>query len=119
MTIGLKLRRKLSGKAATVSATVLAVVFAVVGIAAVVVHLHQRYTSTGLYRMEYEGKILDKSATISESDMGSRVSWRLRIRKKNGEEFQVTVNQSLYERAQIGMWIKSSSEKAELSWEEP
>lgn len=88
-------------------------------VATLVVTLHQQFASTGPYRMEYEGRVIDKSVTITESQTGSYPVRRLLIKSKSGEEFQVIVNQSLYERAQVGMWIKSSKAGAELSLTEP
>ncbi len=115
MTTGLKERPQWPDKVGTVLVIVLTVAVA----AAVFVSLRQRFTSTGLYRMDYEGRIVDKSATVTESQTGSGVKHLLRVRAKDGEEFSVTVNASLYERAQIGMWIKSSSRGAELTEDEP
>ena len=119
MTVGLKDSRKLSGKVAKFSLTALAILSIAAIIIVAFIALRQRLTSTGLYRMEYEGKIVDKSVTISESQTGSGEVRCLRIRGKNGEEFQVTINEVLYGRAQIGMWIKSSSKGVELTWNEP
>ncbi|HWS98707.1 MAG TPA: hypothetical protein VN256_00450 [Pyrinomonadaceae bacterium] len=115
MTAAPKERTQLSDKVATVLVTALVIAVA----AAVFVSLRQQLNSTGIYRADYEGKIVDKSATFLESQTGSRVARRLHIRKKDGEEFQVSVNESLYERALVGMWIKGNNEKAELTWEEP
>ena len=106
---------KWSGKVATVLAFVLAVAVA----AAAFVTFRQQHTSTGLYRMDYEGRIVDKSKTVTESETGSGVKQLLRVRAKNGEEFSVRVNESLYERARVGMWIKSSGSGAELTPDEP
>ena len=119
MRPGLKERLKSSGKLKTVSATALGVVLVVAVAVAVFVSLRQRYTSTGLYRADYEGRILDKSATFRESETGSRVSRQLRIRGKDGEEFLVNVNEDLHERARVGMWVKSRGGTAELTPEEP
>lgn len=111
MTASIKERPQWPDKVGTVLVAVLVVAVA----AAVFVSLRQRLTSTGLHRMDYEGRIVDKSATVTESETGSGVRHLLRVRAKDGEEFSVTVNGSLYERAQIGMWIKSSSRGAELT----
>ena len=119
MSAGLKERLKFSAKVWNVCATVLVSVFGVVMVVALSVSIYQRYSSTGLYRTDYEGRIVDKSATITESEQGSGVVRRLRVRARNGEEFQVSVNGNLYERAQVGMWIKSKGGSAELMREEP
>jgi hypothetical protein len=79
------------------------------------VYKHQT-SSAGIYRMEYEGRIVDKSETFAESRTGSRVSRRLLIEAKDGSRFEVAVNKELYDRVQKGMWIKSSGQGVELSW---
>jgi hypothetical protein len=106
---------KWSGK---VGAALAAVLFIAV-VAAVVVSIRQQYTSTGLYRMDYEGRIVDKSKTVTESQTGSGVKQILRVRAKDGEEFQVHVNGNLYEQAKVGMWVKSRGGSAELTPDEP
>lgn len=81
--------------------------------------VYQQINSTGLYRTEYEGKIVDKSLTIRESMYGSRVARRLLIESKSGERFEVAPSETVYERAQKGMWIRSSRKSGvELSWSE-
>jgi hypothetical protein len=119
VTVSLKDRRKLSGKVGTFLSTTLMVAVIAALLIVGFIAIRERFTSTGLYRIEYEGKIVDKSVTITESQTGSGAARRLLIRAKNGEEFQVTINEVLYGRAQIGMWIKSSSKGAELTWAEP
>jgi hypothetical protein len=119
VTVSLKDRRKLSGKVGTVLSTTLGVAVIVALLVVGYIAIHERFTSTGPYRIEYEGRIVDKSITITESQIGSGTARRLLIRAKNGEEFQVAINEVLYGRAQIGMWIKSSSKGAELTWAEP
>lgn len=84
-----------------------------------VVMFYQRSSSTGLYRSEYEGRILDKWVNIGETQTGSVPQRRLLIKGRDGQTFAVAVNQPLYERAQVGMWIKSSKANAELTWNEP
>ncbi len=84
-----------------------------------VLTFYQRFTFTGPYLMEYEGRVIDKSVTWRETDIGSIPVRRLHIRGRGGEEFPIIVNESLYERAQVGMWIKSSAAGTEVSWEQP
>ena len=119
MTVSLKDNRKLPGKVVRFSSTALAIALLAAIIIVAFIALRQQFTSTGLYRVDYEGKIVDKSVTINESRTGSRAARRLLIRGKSGEEFQVAINEVLYGRAQVGMWIKSSSAGAELAWGEP
>lgn len=79
-------------------------------------HCYQKYTLTGPYAREYEGKILDKSQTITESITGSRVRRRLFIEGRGGEKFEVAIGAETYERAKKGMWIKKTDAGVELSW---
>jgi hypothetical protein len=74
--------------------TVVASLIAIIGIT-----LHQAFTSTGPYRVEYKGKVVDKSLRIMESELGSYPVRRLHIRQGNGSDFYITVDASLYERA--------------------
>lgn len=87
--------------------------------AVLVVSYYQRSASTGPFRQEYEGKIVDKWVNIGEARTGSYPARRLLIKNRNGEQFPVAVTESTYGRAQVGMWIKSSKTGGELSWEEP
>lgn len=112
----LEARPKWLGK---VGPALVVIVVAVVVAAAAFMSIRQRYTSTGLYRGDYEGRIVDKSATITESDTGSGVKRLLRVKAKNGEEFQVSVNRNLYEQAKVGTWVKSKGGGAELTPDEP
>ena len=77
------------------------------------------YRQRGAYRVEYEGRVVDKSLTLQETQMGTGAMRRLLIRTKGGEEFQVVVNEVLYERAREGMWIRSSRDGARLYDSEP
>jgi hypothetical protein len=82
-------------------------------------NLRQRFEPSGPYRVDYEGRIVDKSITLAETQLGSGAVERLHIRGKDGETFDVIVNRSLYDRAQVGMWIRSDRDGAKLSWNEP
>jgi len=77
---------------------------------------YHQYTLTGPYAREYEGKILDKSQTISESHTGSGVRRRLLIEGRGGERFEVAIGAETYERAQKGMWIRKTEAGVELTW---
>ena len=77
---------------------------------------YRQYTLTGPYAREYEGKILDKSQTITESETGSGVRRRLLLEGRGGGRFEVAVGAEIYERAQKGMWIKKTGAGVELTW---
>ncbi|HLM54969.1 MAG TPA: hypothetical protein VK422_02505 [Pyrinomonadaceae bacterium] len=72
------------------------------------------YRQQGAYRVEYEGLVVDKSLTLQETQTGTGAMRRLLIRARGGEEFQVVVNEVLYERARVGMWISSDRGGARL-----
>jgi len=77
---------------------------------------YHQYTLTGPYAREYEGKILDKSQTITESQTGSGVRRRLLLEGRGGEKFEVAIGAETYERAREGMWIKKTDAGVELTW---
>jgi hypothetical protein len=78
---------------------------------------YRQYTLTGAYAREYEGKILNKSQTITESETGSGVRRRLLIEGRNGQRFEVAIGEETYERARKGMWIKKTEASGvELTW---
>jgi hypothetical protein len=94
-----------------------ATILIALGVLASIAILYKRQTSSaGIHRMEYEGRVIDKSETIVETDLGSRVRRRLLIEGKDGGRFEVAVNEELYARVRKGMWIKRTSKGAELSW---
>ena len=87
------------------------------GVLALLILLYRQQTSSsGIYRTEYEGRVIDKFATFVEKRTGSSVSRVLLIEDRKGLRFEVAVNRELFERVQKGMWIKSSSNGVELSW---
>ncbi len=94
-------------------------IIAIVGVALIFTHCRQQYNLTGPYARDYEGKILDKSQTITESQTGSGVRRRLLIEGTGGERFQVAIGENTYERVQKGMWIKKTEAGVELTWPEP
>ena len=87
--------------------------------ALLIVVYRQGLRADGVLRREYEGKIIDKSITVQETRTGSRMRARLLIEGKRGERFEVAPNLDVYERARIGMWIKSGDAGVELSQSEP
>lgn len=104
---------KLRGAATTFG---LALLLALITFALLTATCYNQYTLTGPYAREYEGKILDKSQTITESQTGSGVRRRLLLEGRGGERFEVSIGEETYERAQKGMWIKKTEAGVELSW---
>lgn len=79
----------------------------------------QQFTPAGVYRPEYEGRIVDKHATGRETKLGSRVARRLLVEGRDGVRFEVEVGPEVYERAEAGMWIKVGNAQVELTRPEP
>lgn len=97
----------------TVSALIIIVALIVIaGVA-----LYQQFNSSEQNRVEYEGRVLDKSITIKESETGSYPIKKLYIRNRNNEEFNVLVDAKLYDRVKVGMWIKKDRDDVILSTE--
>lgn len=90
----------------------IAALFATLGI-----NLHQQFTSTGSYRIKYKGKVVEKTTTIRETETGSFPINRLHIKDHSGEAYNVVVSKDLYDRTQVGMWIKKGEDVAEVSWD--
>ena len=63
--------------------------------------------------------MVDKSQTFRETKLGSGIERRLIVKEDNGNTFAVAVDQDLYERVLVGMWIKKDGEHVELSWPGP
>ena len=80
--------------------------------------LYPQYTLSGPYRREYEGKVLDKSITLNDSRTRTGARRRLHLEGRDGERFQVAVNEDIYERAQVGMRIRRSPSGIELEFPE-
>src|SRR5687767_1675246 len=76
---------------------------------------YQRSTSTGPYRDNYEGKVLEKYITNHESEQGTWVRKNLLVKAETGEQFQVVVSSAIFDRAQVGMLIRRKGSAIELS----
>lgn len=63
---------------------------------------------------EFEGRIVDKWAGISESEQGSSTHFRLIVEVEGTGVYTVPVNNELYQQAQIGMGLKRSEKGLEL-----
>jgi hypothetical protein len=93
--------------------TFLAIV-AVVFLAGVSILTYQCSTSTGPFRSEYSGRIIDKRISVFESNQGSVFTKELIVEEKSGRRFTVSVTQEIYDRAKPGMWIQKTSTGIEL-----
>ena len=63
---------------------------------------------------EFEGRIVDKWARISESEQGSSSHFRLIVEVDGQNVYTVPVNNELYQDAQVGMRLKRSEKGLEL-----
>lgn len=94
----------------------LTLALAVLMVGGLIITFNQRRTSTGLYRRDYEGRIMEKFLIPHDSRTGSSAERAFRLKGRNEEQSQVVVGLDTYERAEVGMWIKSSKAGIELSW---
>ncbi len=86
------------------------VLFAFIGILFFAYRLNSRLRPT-----EYEGKVIDKWAGYSHSELGSAPYFRIVLETDEGERLTVAVDDETYGRARIGTRIKKSSRGIELS----
>lgn len=80
---------------------------------------YNQFTSSGPFRREYEGRIVEKWLSPGESETGSSFSRVLLIEGRTGERFKVVVSESVYGQAQVGRWIKSSRDGVAVSPNDP
>ena len=85
---------------------ILASVLIVLALGGGFVTCYQRHTLTGEYRHNYEGQVIEKYVTNHESQQGTFVTRHILVKSNAGEQFPVVVSADIFERAQIGMWIK-------------
>jgi len=96
--------------------TFLAIIFAII-LGGLSIWTYQCSTSTGPFRREYSGRIVEKRISVFESEQGSYFSNKLVIEETSGRRFTVTVTQEIYDRAKPDMWIQKTSRGTELSTE--
>ncbi len=73
----------------------------------------QKFQRTAI--LDYDGRIVDRWATFSESDTGSRAYYKLLVEENSRRRITVVVDSEIYTRAQVGMRIRSSSNHIELN----
>ena len=84
-----------------------------------VVRAYQSFEFTGPYRVVYEGRVVDKSTTITESMTGSGATYRLHVRGRDGVVFDKAVTADVYNRARVGMWVRGGPGGPEFYTTEP
>jgi hypothetical protein len=80
-------------------------------LAGIAIMIYQRSTSTGSFRDEYKGKIIDKRISVLETNEGSRFAKELIVEEAGGHRFTVSVTQDIYDRAKPGMLIQKTTAK--------
>jgi len=79
-----------------------------------IVVIYERVTSTGAYRPEVSGRVVDKTMRFYESNEGSSVERFLIIEEENGSQYAISVGEKVYEKAIVGMRFKKSRSGVEL-----
>ena len=82
-------------------------------------YAYPRLSGTPLVKRDFVGRVVDKSLTLYESQMGTSHRPRLLVRAADGRQFQVAITPEQYEVAQIGMWVTRTGGEIKLSWDEP
>jgi len=76
--------------------------------------MRYRSSPNSPFRNEYEGRIVEKWAGYSESELGSRPYFRLLVENDDKVRFAVAVTSEIYERAEAGMRVKKTEDGIEL-----
>lgn len=113
------LRALVGSKPWRIAVAVILVAVCVGLLVTVVVRAYQTFKFTGPYRVVYEGRVIDKSTTITESMTGSGAVYRLHVRGRDGVVFDKAVTTDLYNRARVGMWVRGGPEGPEFYADEP
>jgi hypothetical protein len=77
-----------------------------------------RSAPKGPFRNEYQGRVVDKWASYTQSEQGSRPYFRLVVEGEDKVRFQVSVSADIYERAKVGMRVKKTEKGVELMADE-
>jgi len=73
-----------------------------------------RSATTGPFRNEYQGQIIDKWADHTYTEQGSQPYFRLVIKGNDNQQFSVSVSSEIYERARVGMFVRKTDAGIEL-----
>ncbi|HEX6184060.1 MAG TPA: hypothetical protein VFZ44_09295 [Pyrinomonadaceae bacterium] len=82
-------------------------------------YAYPRLKGPPLIRQDFVGRVVDKSLTLRESEIGTAGSMSLLVEDRDGRRFKVAVNGEQYERARVGMWATRKGGVVELSSDEP
>lgn len=81
------------------------------------VYAYPRLKGPPLVRRDFVGKVMDKSLTLRESQIGTAPLAGLTVEDDGGRRFNVAVTAEQYERARVGMRVRRSGGLIELSWD--
>jgi len=81
--------------------------------------VYERHASTGAYRQEYAGRLIEKQTRSFETREGSFMERYLIIEEKTGRRIQVVVSEDVFETVKEGGWIQRTSRGVEMFAEEP
>jgi hypothetical protein len=101
----------LSAKAATTLVGILTLLV----LAGILVTCYQRIALKGRFRETYEGRVVEKYVNYHESQHGTFVTKYILLKPADGEQFSVAVSSEIFDRAQVGMWIRRTKAGVELS----
>ena len=82
-------------------------------------YAYPRLSGAPLVERDFVGRVVDKSLTLRESEIGTSHRLRLLVRAADGRQFEVAVTPEQYEGARAGMWVTRTRGEIRLSWGEP
>ena len=82
-------------------------------------YAYPRLREPPLVRRDFVGRVVDKSLTLHESQIGTSGSLALLVEGRDGKRFKVAVTDEVYGRARVGMWVSRRAGAVEVSWGEP
>lgn len=88
-------------------------------ISALVIGHRHWFASTGPYRKEYMGRIVEKTVWPYETLEGSFVKKCLIIEEKDGVQSLINVEEDTFARAQPGQWIRRTPKGIQLFSTDP
>lgn len=119
MTTPCSRRRKLYRAAIRAIEAILLCSMLLCVVSAIVIKYRHFYKSTGPYRREYVGRIVEKTIWPNNTLEGSFVDRCLIIEEKGGSRSFVYVREDTFARAQPGQWIRRTQKGIQLFSTDP
>ena len=95
-----------SEKLPTVVDRTLLVLAAIVLFLGVVLFLREYGSEVISNRKNFTGKIIEKRVSVDETKQGSKFVSSFLIEEESGSRFYLRVTDEMYQRAEVGMWIR-------------